>query len=340
MNAGCRPTVACRFAAWLRRLRLIAAGLLVGGAAVVQAASSTLTLAVADVPYSAPALIAEAQGWFAAEGLDLKIVHCAFGRVCLEQLLDGKAHLATVADTPITLASFGRKAFAIVATLSSPGDEMRMVVRVDHGIATAADLRGKRIGVLMGTSGHYFTETFLRFHGIDPADVSIVALESRDVAGALVSGQVDAAGLFAPHVDNALQRLGAKARAFPALSFFNLTFNLVSVPASAGASDDDVAKVLRALKRADDLISNQPKLAQAITAKALKIDPKTLEESWKQYDFHVQLAPSLLSSLEAQARWAQRAQLVPAGAPLPDYLNFIRSGPLRRVDSRAVRLRE
>lgn len=334
------PAGASPGADWLRRLRWAATGVLLSGAAAIHAAPPVLTLAVADSPYAATALIAESQGWFAAEGLDVKIVHCAFGRICLEQLLAGQAQLATVADTPITFASFVRKDFAVVATLSSSGSELRMVARIDRGIAAAADLKGKRIGVLKGTSGHYFTETFLRFNGLEPTDVNIVALGASDAAGALVSGEVDAAGLFDPYVDDALHRLGAKARALPALGFFSLTFNLVSVPAAAGASDEDLVRVLRALKRADDLIRTQPERARAITAAALKIDPKPFEETWKHFDFRLQLAPALLSSLEAQARWAQRAQLVPAGSPLPDYLDFIRSGPLRRADPRAVRLRE
>jgi ABC-type nitrate/sulfonate/bicarbonate transport system substrate-binding protein len=146
--------------------------------------------------------------------------------------------------------------------------------------------------------------------------------------------------MFSTQVDDALPRLGENARVLPGLSFFSLTFNLVSVPASAGANDEDLAKVLRALKRADDFIRTQPESARAITAQALKIDPKRVEEFWTRTNFRLELAPPLLSSLEAQARWAQRAQLVPAGLPLPDYLNFVRSSPLRRVDPRAVRLRE
>lgn len=322
----------------LRMLRRAAAALMLGAATAAHAQPAVLTLAVADTPFAAAALIAESQGFFAAEGLTLKVVHCAFGRLCLKELLDGRAHFATVADTPITFASFSRKDFAIVATISSSGRDHRLVVRHDRGIRTAADLKGKRIGTLKGTSGHYFTETFLRFNGIDVSDVTIVALDAADAPGSLVRGEVDAAGLFDPHGQAALRRLGAQAGVLPAPGFFNVTFNLISVPASAGASDDDLARLLRALRRATELIRDQPDRSRNLVAAVLKIEPRELEDQWKAYDFRLQLAPALISSLEAQARWAQRAKLVAADAKPPDYTELIRAQPLRRVEPRAVRL--
>ena len=104
------------------------------------------------------------------------------------------------------------------------------------------------------------------------------------------------------------------------------------------ASDADLVKLLRAVRRASDLIRAEPERARGIVAAALKANPKEFEEVWKPYDFRLQLAPALLSSLEAQSRWALRDKLVPAGSVLPNYLDFIRPEPLRQVDARAVRL--
>ena len=317
---------------------VVAAGLLMGAAASARAAPQALTLAVSDSPYSSPVLVAEAQGYFAAEGLALKLIHCAIGRICLKHLLDGEAHFATVADTPITIASFARQDFAIVATFATAGRDHRMIVRQDRGIRSPADLRGKRIGTLKGTSGHYFTESILLFNGIGTADVTLVALDAKDPTGALERGEIDAAGLFEPHGREALRRLGAQARALPTPGFFSLTFNLVSVPASAGGRDEDLLKLLRALRRANTLIHDEPERARAIVAAALKLEPQALLDFWKDMQFSLELAQPLITTLEAQARWALREKLVPADARMPDYLDLIRTEPLRRLDPRAVRL--
>ena len=297
-----------------------------------------LTLAVSDNAYAAPALLAEAKGYFAEEGLKLKVIHCSIGRICLQHLLDGEAHFATVADLPIVMASFQRRDFGIVTTLTTSGREYRMVARPDHGIRRAEDLRGKRIGTIKGSSGEYFTQAYLLYHGIDRAEVTLTAVDSLDPVGALARGEVDAAGLFEPHVRNAQRQLGGKVALLPASGIFTSTFNLVSVAASAGATDEALARLLRALQRAVTLMRNEPVIARTIVARALRLDPGALVRSWEDFDFKLQLGQPLITHLEAQGRWALREHLAPADTPLPDYLNMIRSAPLRQIDPRAVRL--
>lgn len=302
------------------------------------AAPRPLTLAVADLVYAAPMLIAEAEGYFAAEGLQLALLRCAVGRVCLQHLLEGRAHFATAADVPIAVAAFAHKGFSIVATTMTSGTELRLVARQDRGIQRPADLKGKRIGTVKGTSGHYFVDTFLVFHGLKPSDVTLVALDASSAATALVNGEVDAAGLFEPQGRQAVKRLGPMGRVLPSPRFFTLTFNLVSAGADAGVSDDDVRKLLRAAARADALIHTEPDRARAIVARVLKLDAAALAEAWVDFDFKLQLGQPLVNTLEAQARWAMREGLVPAGQPIPDYLDYIRPEPLRQLDARAVRL--
>ena len=324
-----------------RQRRLVAKTLALAPAwaASRAAAAQRPVLAVADTPLAAAALLAEAEGLFSAEGLALEVRHFPIGRVCLQHLLAGRAQFATAADTPIMLAAFTRQDFGIVATIATSGAEYRMVVRRDRGIGQPADLVGRRIGMLVGSDAHYFAESFLLFHGVPTAGVTWVPLEPGDAPGPLVRGEIDAAALFHPHVGVALHALGPRALALPTPAFFSVTFNLVSASAAAGGSDADLERLLRALRRATALLRDQPARAQAILARVLKLPPAELAATFKSFDFQVELAPSLLTTLEAQSRWAQRQQLVPAGAVAPDLLNLLRPGPLQTVDPRAVRVR-
>lgn len=330
IRATCRLRRTVR---WLRQLASFSAISLMLASAV---RAEPLTLAVADVlPYTAPVLIAEAEGYFGAEGLNLTVKHFPVGRVCLEKLLAGEAHFATVADVPIMVAGFTRRDFNVLATTTLSGRENQIVIRADRGIQSPADLRGKRMGVVTGTSGHYYADTFLLYHGLKHEEVTEVALDPKDSAGPLVRGEVDAAALFGTNVTDALNRLGAQGRVLASPAFFSVSFNIVSRPASAGVSDDDAVKFLRAVQRAVALIQKDPERAQAIVTKSLKLSPGDLARTWNDSEFRVQLSQNLVTTLEAQARWALRRKLVPAG-PVPDYLDLVRIEPLKRLDPRAV----
>jgi len=53
------------------------------------------------------------------------------------------------------------------------------------------------------------------------------------------------------------------------------------------------------------------------------------------YEFRLSLDQTLLSTLEAESRWAVREGLVESKA-VPDYLELMRVEPLRALDPRAM----
>ena len=308
------------------------AALTLGSAAAAPAAP--LTLAIADTPLFAPALIAEAQGYYRSEGLDIKILHCVNGKRCLQHLIDGEAQVATVADTPIVMAAHAGARFDIIATMGT-SRENRLIARADRGIRTPADLKGKRIGFVKGTTGHYFTNAFLVFNNIDPSEVTLVPMDAGEVIAQLTEGRVDAAGLYQPHAHYAAAKLGKNAQVLPSPRLYTVTANLVSVPVAAGVRDEDLVKVLRALKRACEFIDEQPMQAKAMLAGRLQVDAALIDASWNDYDYRLRLDQSLITGLEAESRWAQRESLGPKG-PVPDYLERVRLVPLGSIDRRAV----
>jgi len=294
-----------------------------------------MVLAIAQSPVALPALIADKMGYFKAEGLSLTTVPVQVGRQGLEMVMDGAAHFATVAEAPIMFASLKRQDFSIIATMTRSTGENSFIVRSDRGIGRPADLRGKRIGVPRASGGHFFVDTFLLHNGLTTADVRIVAYEPGDSADALVSGRVDAAGLFGRLASDALNRLGPNARILPAPPFFAVTFNLVASPK---VSDADSARLLRAIQRANSFIRDRPAEAQAVAAEILQVPHTAVAETWSGFDFRLHLGQPLIAQLEAQVRWAIREKLVPTDSTMPDYLDLVRLGPLRQVDPRAVRL--
>lgn len=292
-----------------------------------------LRMAIGQLSYFSPALVAGWQGYFAAEGLDVEVVPCVNGRRCLKHLTDREVDVATVADVPIVMAVHDALPFHILATMTSARDNS-MVVRADRGIRTPADLRGKRVGFVRGTSGHYFTDTFLTYHGIGLNQITPVELDPVRAPQQVAAGEVDAAGLYQPHGAEALRLLGQQGRVLPAPRLYTATMNLVVRP---DLSDADAVKLLRALQRAQSYLRDDPPRAQALVASRLQIDRKAVADTWDLLNFRLALGQSLLTTLEAQSRWMRRTDQVRGETP-PDFLARLRPGPLRSVDPSAVTL--
>lgn len=303
------------------------------GALVAAVASAgPLTMAIADLPAFSPALVADEAGFFAAEGLDVKVIRCVNGRRCLQHLTDGEAAMATVADIPMVMAAHAGKPFGIVTTMATSRRENRLIVRSDRAIRSAANLKGKRLGFIRGTSAHYFADNFLTFSGLKPQDLTLVPLDPARAAEQLIAGEVDAAGLYNPHGPRALDQLGDKALQLSTLSTYTITLNLVAQPA---VSDEDLRKVLRALERALLLIRQQPHSARTLVAARLNLEPAELKTMWSDYEFRLVLDQALITTLESESRWAMREGLV-ENKTLPNYLDMVRDAPLRSIDRRAV----
>lgn len=326
----------------LRRAAATVAAMVVAMAAATgaHAARAPVVIAVLDNTFAATVYVAEAKGYFSAEGLDVKLERCKFGRTCLARLTSGEVRYATSADTPVMFSSLTDQKFSVLATLTTSSLENRIVVRADRGIRSVSGLKGRRIGAIKGTSSHYFMRSVLTYNGFAPSDAAVSWLDPSDLNGPIVRGEVDAVAVFGTQVHDVLRDLGGKGEALPPMRYFSVLFNLLAAPQAPGAgvgADDDV-RLLRALKRAEERIRRSPDEAIGIVASALKLDRRAIAETWGNYEFRMHLGQALVDVLESQFRWAMREQLVPVRTQMPDFLDLLRPGPLRQVDARAVRL--
>src|SRR5439155_5739297 len=161
---------------------------------------------------SFPIWIAEHQGYFRDAGLEVTIKEFQTGKLALQTLLQGEPlDIVTVASTPIVLQSFGRDDFRIIATFVDSQDNDKVVANQESGIATVADLQGKKIGYVKRTSAHFLLEILLVEHGLVPSQVEVVDLKPVDMPDALANRQVDAIAIWEPYATQALELLHERA---------------------------------------------------------------------------------------------------------------------------------
>lgn len=319
-------------AGFLRVLRRLGRGAVIAGACVLGAAQAAdLVIATSRTALSLPLFVADANGYFAAEGASVKLDECLGGQRCIRKLFDGTAALASASDLPVMFNSFSRADFAVVATFVTSSKDLKLVARGSAGIKTHADLNGKKIGTVVGASAHYFLDALLLFHDIDPKHIEIVNLRPEDTPDALRSRRVDAVAVWEPNAWMAMRAIGADAVVLPSPRIYTESFNLVAHRAVLQERGPDVVRVLRALGQAQRFISAHPREAKDILKRRLGLNEDFVAWAWGDMDFRLGLDQSLITTLEAEARWAVREGHVPEGSRAPNYLQFVEPGPLRKV---------
>lgn len=301
-------------------------------------AAQPLSLALSRTSLSLPLYVAEAQHYFEQAGVVVQTHECLGGQRCIAEMLDGKADLATATELPVAFQSFKRADFAIFATFVSTAQDAKVIVRKSGGLQTLAQLVGKRVATTPGTSAHYYLDSALLFHGIDPQQLEMLGLPPEQVGPALRDGRADAAVIWEPFAYETLRALGPDARLLPAPRIFTATFNLVAKRSLIGAREADLVKLLQAVARAVQFISEQPAQAQAILKARLGVDQGFIDATWQDYQYRLALSQSLVGTLEGQARWALREGHVAAGNKVANMLQFVETGPLRKVLPAAVSL--
>jgi NitT/TauT family transport system substrate-binding protein len=202
-----------------------------------------------------PFIIADHRGFFKDEGLDVDIGVYAGGAKALQALLGGSADVVAGAySNTITMAAKGQKLVSFVVQANCPDWVFGVSKDNKDKIKSAADLKGKRIGVSSpGSSFHMGVNYLLTQAGVKPDDVSIIGVGSSATAVAAVrEGQVDAIMVNDP-VATILQDSG---------DLYSLT-EMRTLEGNRAAFGGDYTEA--AVYASKDFVDQNPKTVQALT---------------------------------------------------------------------------
>jgi sulfonate transport system substrate-binding protein len=146
-------------------------------------------------------------------GLDAEVVPFLYGTQMQEALLAGKIDVALTSEANFVnlAAKFPCK---VIATLGSAG-RIAIMVREDSAVKKTADLKGKTVTTVFGTSAHYPAVQWALKAGLTPdKDVKIVHMAAAEGRAALIKGDVDALVIWDPFVEDFVQKKAARVLEF------------------------------------------------------------------------------------------------------------------------------
>jgi len=287
-------------------------------------------LACTAQPQGTLVQVALAKGYFLEQGLDVRPQLHPFGKLALQSLVEGKADVATAADTPIMFQILAGQQLRLLATLVASNANNAVVGLRSAGLASLRDLKGKRVAYTPGTTSDFFLSSLLAAHGLARRDVTERPLAPGEMLRALETGAVDAASTWNYSLSTIANALGTRGVVLLDSGTYTETFNLVASDEFVRRRGDVVARLLRALIQSEHFVREQPQQAQAIMAAASHVDLPLVQQVWPVFRFQVGLEPNLLNTLRDETRWAMAAGLAKSAA-VPDYRDYVYPAGLRAV---------
>jgi sulfonate transport system substrate-binding protein len=146
---------------------------------------------------------------FAKDGIGIVWVQSAGSNKALEFLNAGSIDFGSTAGSAALVARINGNPIKSIYVYSRP-EWTALVTTRDSGIATVADLKGKRVAVTRGTDPHIFLVRALLDAGLSEKDITPVLLQHADGKTALIRGDVDAWAGLDPMMAQAEIEDGAK----------------------------------------------------------------------------------------------------------------------------------
>lgn len=205
-------------------MRLI--GLATGIVAALMAAMSgafaqdtiDMNVGAATASDHAPAFAALEKGFFAKHGLNVKIIMYPSGVEMINGLLGGQQSVNVMGSVPFLAGIANGLPLVLIGHLH--GDPTKdnystghsLVAGPDSGIASIADLKGKKIGLPRGTGAEGYLTGLLQANGLKPDDVTLVNVKPADLPAALMQKDVAAFAVWEPWPSTAIVKVPGSVR--------------------------------------------------------------------------------------------------------------------------------
>jgi len=248
-----------------------------GGAAAAAKPLTKVVLATLPVTDTAVAVVAQKEGFFRQQGLDVQLSIMQLGPATTQAVLTGAAQFSQSNYATLFAARSKGIPVEIVCEAARATPAFSTVaVMPNSPIKSYKDLAGKRIATsVIGGIGPLAIDAWLKAHGVNYSTITWVQMPFPSMGSALQQGQVDAAWLVEPFVTLDASTLHTRT-VFPVFSGPTARLPVSAFATSAAyakAHPQIVAAFRRAIQEAANLMQKKPGLLRQILPTYTAIKP-------------------------------------------------------------------
>ena len=183
------------------------------GAATNEKASLTIMVGGLNKQIYLPNMLSEKLGYFKDQNLDVTLIDEPSGKDSTTALIAGEVEGASGSyDHTIDVAGLGKQLSEVVQLLRAPGEAEMVATSKAGELKSAADFKGRKLGVTsIGSGTHGLTQYLAVKNGLAPTDFTPIAVGAGDTfIAAIKQGTIDAGMTTEPTISRLLKTGDAK----------------------------------------------------------------------------------------------------------------------------------
>lgn len=180
-----------------RRTMMASAIALAVGSSVAAAEDMTIVIGTFGTPL--PFQAAAAAGEFdKATGYKIEWRKFGSGAEVIAAMASGDIKISELGSSPLAIGATQGVDYQLFAISNIIGAAESLIARNGSGIEKVEDLKGKKVGVPLGSTAHYSLMGAIKNAGLASSDVEVVGMKPDQITAAWEQGQIDAAFIWEP----------------------------------------------------------------------------------------------------------------------------------------------
>jgi ABC-type nitrate/sulfonate/bicarbonate transport system substrate-binding protein len=313
---------------------LAAIGLFVASSAGAHAQLVKMTIATGVDPAFSQFYVAKEGGLFEKNGLDVTINTGPSGSAMVPFLVNNQVQAAYGSDLAGVI---NHQVDPNIVAVADGTYLWRWESVVGRNVGDLAGLKGKKVGIAMGTGSEIFWRRMVNKLGLDAADYNLVNVEAPEMLAALERGDIDAFAVWEPWPTRTLAAVKGTKILQTAEGIYN---NINFIYMNRGWIEQNRAtaeKFVRALCEANDVIEKDRPAAAKMVSKFLKMPLELATELMPKLEYDMDWRPRSLDAIkDSEQLLADQKKLK---APL-DYGKYVYLDLLKAVRPQNVKIAE
>lgn len=275
-------------------------------------------------PGHAQTIIAQEKGFYTkylGEDVKVQLIKFQSGPSLITAITANQLDFGQAGDQPVIQAKANNVDIKIIGKFLFSDKVNALIVRPDSGINEIADLKGKKVGVTVGSTGQQLLYIYLKSVGLKPADIKQVNLQPGDIVSSITFRNIDAAVTWEPYV-TLTQQQGTTIQLADGTDY-KREIDVIFGRNSFLQEHPEIAQgILKAQYEAGQWIEQNREEALSIVAKDAGLDKEVLRPIFDKVTVDdVNLTDEDLDSIQKSIEFSVEYQLIPKSFEVSDFVD-------------------